>query len=56
MSYHSVNIAQLSHPQKLKLRKGCSVRVKLGNHHNIHVSTEQHKKKIQHIKKKKLII
>ena len=44
MTYHSVEIAQLSHPQKLKLKNGHSVRVKLGKHHIIDVSTEQYKK------------
>ena len=44
MTYHSVEIAQLSHPQKLKLKNGHPVRVKLGKHHIIDVSTEQHKK------------
>ena len=44
MTYHSVEIAQLSHPQKLKLIKGHPVRVKLGKHHIIDVSTDQYKK------------
>ena len=44
MTYHSVQIARLSHPQKLKLKNGHPVRVKLGKHHIIDVSTEQHKK------------
>ena len=44
MTYHSVEIAQLSHPQKLKLKKGHPVRVKLGKHNVIDVSTDQYKK------------
>ena len=56
MTYHSVEIAQLSHPQKLKLKNGHSVRVKLGKHHIIDVSTEQYKNYNQHIKKVKLIL
>ena len=44
MTYHSVEIAALSHPQKLKLKKGHPVRVKLGKHHVIDVSTDQYKK------------
>ena len=44
MSYYSVGIAPLSHSQKLKLIKGQSVRVKLGNQHNIDVSPHQFKK------------
>ena len=56
MTYHSVEIAQLSHPQKLKLKKGHPVRVKLGKHHVIDVSTDQYKNYIQHIKKVKLTL
>ena len=44
MTYHSVEIAQLSHPQKFKLKKGNPARVKLGKHHIIDVSTDQYKK------------
>ena len=44
MTYHSVEIGQLSHSQKLKLRKGLPVRVKIGKHHIIDISTDQYKK------------
>ena len=44
MTYHSVEIAALSHPQKRKLIKGLPVRVKIGKHHVIDVSTDQYKK------------
>lgn len=42
--YHPVNIGALSNPQINKLLSGQGVRVKKGNSHTIHVSTEQLKK------------
>ena len=42
--YHPVKIAPLSNPQINKLLSGQGVRVKLGNAHTIHLSSEQHKK------------
>lgn len=42
--YHLVNIHQLTENQKSRLRNGHPVRVKLGNHHKLHVSEPQLKK------------
>ena len=42
--YSQVAIQKLSHNQILKLLRGHRIRVKHGDHHNIHVSKEQHKK------------
>ena len=42
--YHLVNIHQLTENQKSRLRNGHPVRVKLGNHHKIHVSEPQLKR------------
>ena len=54
MTYDSVEIAQLCHPQELKLKKGHHVRIKVGNYHAIHVSSEQFKNYMQHTKRKSL--
>ena len=42
--YHEVGIHKLSENQLSKLRNGHPVRVKLGNHHKIHLSVQQLKK------------
>lgn len=42
--YKSVGIEKLSDNQLCRLRNGHSVRVKLGSHHNIHLSVQQLKK------------
>ena len=42
--YQSVGIDKLSDNQLCRLRNGHSVRVKLGSHHTIHLSTQQLKK------------
>ena len=42
--YHSTSIAKLSENQLRKLLKGEAVRIKVGNHHNIHLSVFQLKK------------
>ena len=42
--YHEVGIHKLSENQLSKLRNGHPVRVKLGNHHKIHLSIQQLKK------------
>lgn len=42
--YTSVGIDKLSSNQQSKIRNGHATRVKLGNHHKIHVSKEQLKK------------
>ena len=49
--YHKVGVQKLSHNQILKLLRGERIRVKHGNHHEIHASEEQHKKIITAIKK-----
>ena len=56
MTYDSVEIAQLIHPQELKLKKCHPVRIKLDNYHAIHVSSEQFKNYMQHSKKEKPIL
>ena len=42
--YHPVGIDKLSENQLSRLRNGHSVRVKLGNHHKVHLSVHQLKK------------
>ena len=42
--YHPVGISKLSENQLSRLRNGHSVRVKLGNHHKVHLSVHQLKK------------
>jgi len=42
--YHPAEIERLSHAQIGKLLRGQSVRMKLGKHHKMHLSQEQHKK------------
>jgi hypothetical protein len=42
--YHTVGIEKLSENQLSRLRNGHPVRLKLGNHHNIHLSIQQLKK------------
>ena len=42
--YKTVGIEKLSENQLCRLRNGHSVRVKLGSHHNIHLSVQQLKK------------
>ena len=42
--YKTIGIEKLSDNQLSRLRNGHSVRVKLGSHHNIHLSVQQLKK------------
>ena len=49
--YHKVGVQKLSRNQILKLLRGERIRVKHGNHHEIHASEEQHKKIITAHKK-----
>ncbi len=46
--YHTVVIEKLSENQLSRLRNRHPVRLKLGNHHNIHLSIQQLKNYIQH--------
>ena len=42
--YHPIGIEKLSENQLSRLRNGHSVRVKIGNHHKVHLSVHQLKK------------